>query len=50
LLTERSGFKERFYGEKFGVSPQDADVVGRIVQCYVEGLQWCYLYYYQGVP
>jgi len=49
IVTNKSSFKEKYYGEKFGVSLDDVDVIDKVVLSYIEGIQWCYLYYYQGV-
>lgn len=54
IITDQSGFKEKYYAEKFGVDVHDEDeenrgVLNHLVRSYIEGIQWCYLYYYQGV-
>uniref|UniRef100_A0A7S2RDX7 5'-3' exoribonuclease 1 n=1 Tax=Mucochytrium quahogii TaxID=96639 RepID=A0A7S2RDX7_9STRA len=54
LVTASSSFREKYYAEKFGVDvnsnvPQDKMVIHSLVECYMQGIQWCYLYYYQGV-
>ncbi|CAK9008448.1 5'-3' exoribonuclease 1 (Strand-exchange protein 1 homolog) [Durusdinium trenchii] len=49
IVTDNSSFKEKYYGEKFGVTVADRSVLDQLVLSYIEGIQWCYLYYYQGV-
>ena len=45
-----SGWKERYYHEKLGVSgPELAPAVAGLVKSYVEGLVWVMKYYYEGV-
>ncbi|ETW84271.1 hypothetical protein HETIRDRAFT_425699 [Heterobasidion irregulare TC 32-1] len=45
-----SGYRERYYRQKFGVEPTDAEFKKRITTSYVEGLAWVLRYYYQGTP
>lgn len=42
------GYKERYYRQKFGVEPNDAEFRRKLVTSYVEGLAWVLRYYYQG--
>jgi 5'-3' exonuclease len=53
FVLEENDFKGRYYLDKFGItyergSTQDDLVLERIVQSYVEALQWVLLYYYRG--
>jgi len=50
IVTSSSTFKEKYYGEKFGVSLENEEVLNRLIQEYVRGIKWCFEYYYQGVP
>ncbi|KAJ2804545.1 5'-3' exoribonuclease 2, partial [Coemansia guatemalensis] len=43
-----TGYKERYYTLKFGISADDREAVGKIVEHYVRGLCWVLQYYYQG--
>ncbi|KAI6151807.1 putative strand exchange protein [Pisolithus tinctorius] len=45
-----SGYKERYYQQKFGVPTSDADFRKKITYLYAEGLAWVLHYYYQGTP
>ncbi|KAI9591910.1 XRN 5'-3' exonuclease N-terminus-domain-containing protein [Syncephalis fuscata] len=45
-----TGFKERYYRQKFGVELSDETFRREIVFKYVEGLCWVLRYYYQGCP
>nr|XP_002129696.2 5'-3' exoribonuclease 2 isoform X1 [Ciona intestinalis] len=42
------GWKERYFRAKFNVSMKDFEFRRTLVRCYVEGLCWVLLYYYQG--
>jgi 5'-3' exoribonuclease 2 len=48
----RAGFKQRYYQQKFKATDDSemADLVKRIKQKYIEGLQWVFNYYYKGCP
>ena len=55
FVLEDEDFKGRYYLDKFGItyqrgSAQDDAVLEKVVQCYVEALQWVLLYYYRGRP
>jgi 5'-3' exoribonuclease 2 len=44
-----SGFKRRYYGDKFKIGPDDfPEFRGLIQQSYVEALCWIFAYYYKG--
>ena len=43
-----SGFKDRYYVSKFGVTAEDLEFRDRIARAYLEGLCWVLKYYYQG--
>lgn len=43
-----TGWKERYYKTKFGISLQERDAIREIVKSYCEGLVWVFKYYYQG--
>lgn len=45
-----TGFKERYYRNKFGAELSDKELRQSLVRSYVEGLCWVLKYYYQGVP
>lgn len=45
-----SGYAERYYEQKFHVSPEDFDFRHKVARSYVEGLCWVLLYYFQGCP
>ncbi|KAI5122154.1 hypothetical protein M0805_007053 [Coniferiporia weirii] len=45
-----SGYKERYYRQKFGVELSDTEFRRKITTCYVEGMAWVLQYYYQGTP
>lgn len=42
------GFRDRYYANKFHVSPDDKDFRRQVVSKYIEGVCWVLLYYYQG--
>ncbi|GAV47658.1 hypothetical protein ZYGR_0H05040 [Zygosaccharomyces rouxii] len=43
------GYHERYYTEKFHISPNHIDALRKdLVKCYIEGVSWVLLYYYQG--
>ncbi|CAM9675815.1 unnamed protein product, partial [Phaeothamnion confervicola] len=44
----KKDFKGRYYFEKFGITPRDVEVHGRLRRHYMEGLMWCLAYYYKG--
>ncbi|CCF57603.1 hypothetical protein KAFR_0C06110 [Kazachstania africana CBS 2517] len=44
-----SGYRERYYTEKFHISKDEIEIVRRdMVRSYVEGVSWVLRYYYQG--
>jgi 5'-3' exoribonuclease 2 len=44
------GYSDRYYEQKFHVSPTDMDFRRKVAHSYVEGLAWVLLYYFQGCP
>jgi len=40
--------KQRYYLEKLGLHPKDAEGRQALVQAYLEGLSWCLAYYHKG--
>lgn len=44
------GYRERYYEQKFHVSPTDVEFRHKVARSYVEGLAWVLLYYFQGCP
>lgn len=44
------GYVERYYEQKFHVSPEDTSFRHKVGRSYAEGLQWVLLYYMQGCP
>ncbi|CDO95673.1 unnamed protein product [Kluyveromyces dobzhanskii CBS 2104] len=43
------GYHDRYYQHKFHVSTKDIPALQKdVVRCYVEGISWVLLYYYQG--
>ncbi|KAI5299944.1 galactokinase, partial [Ascosphaera pollenicola] len=44
------GYAERYYEQKFHVSPNDLEFRHEVARRYVEGLAWVLLYYFQGCP
>lgn len=46
------GYRQRYYQSKFGViSEEEINKIRRdMVRCYLEGISWVLLYYYQGCP
>jgi hypothetical protein len=44
-----SGWKERYYAHKLQVHKGDEAMKRYVVGCYVQGLCWTLMYYYQGV-
>ncbi|KIX03135.1 uncharacterized protein Z518_06686 [Rhinocladiella mackenziei CBS 650.93] len=44
------GYADRYYEQKFHVSPQDIEFRHKVARSYVEGLCWVLLYYFQGCP
>ena len=44
-----SGWKERYYQHKLHITKADEAMKRYVVQCYVQGLCWVLMYYYQGV-
>jgi 5'-3' exonuclease/20S proteasome alpha/beta subunit len=47
LVIDETDFKGRYYADKFGFSPYDADKHLALRKTYVEGLVWNLRYYYQ---
>lgn len=43
-----SGWKDRYYENKFSKSSQDREFVQSVAQAYMEGLCWVLAYYFQG--
>ncbi|MGB1604241.1 MAG: hypothetical protein ACPIOQ_66525, partial [Promethearchaeia archaeon] len=41
-------WKRTYYEKKLGLTPGDEAGMGALVQAYVEGVCWCYYYYYRG--
>ena len=44
------GYADRYYEQKFHVSPNDVEFRHKVASSYVEGLCWVLLYYFQGCP
>lgn len=44
------GYADRYYEQKFHVSPHDIEFRHKVARSYVEGLSWVLLYYFQGCP
>lgn len=44
------GYADRYYEQKFHVSPTDIEFRHQVARSYVEGLSWVLLYYFQGCP
>ncbi|KAJ4518973.1 5'-3' exoribonuclease 2 [Exophiala dermatitidis] len=44
------GYADRYYEQKFHVSPNDIEFRHKVARAYVEGLCWVLLYYFQGCP
>ena len=44
-----SGWKERYYQVKLHMGRSDREMCRYVVGCYVQGLCWVLMYYYQGV-
>ncbi|EXJ57398.1 protein Xni [Cladophialophora yegresii CBS 114405] len=44
------GYSDRYYEQKFHVSPHDIEFRHKVAEAYVEGLSWVLLYYFQGCP
>ena len=44
------GYADRYYEQKFHVSPRDIEFRHKVARSYVEGLCWVLLYYLQGCP
>lgn len=44
------GYADRYYEQKFKVSPKDIEFRHKVARAYVEGLAWVLLYYFQGCP
>jgi 5'-3' exoribonuclease 2 len=44
------GYADRYYEQKFHADPKDIAFRNKVAQCYVEGLAWVLLYYFQGCP
>ena len=42
------GYADRYYEQKFHVSPTDIEFRRKVANAYVEGLSWVLLYYFQG--
>lgn len=42
------GYGDRYYEQKFGVSPSDHAFRHKVARAYTEGLAWVLLYYFQG--
>jgi 20S proteasome subunit beta 5 len=47
LVLDETDFKGRYYADKFGFSPYDADSHLALRKAYIEGLVWNLRYYYQ---
>ncbi|XP_077989276.1 5'-3' exoribonuclease 2-like [Glandiceps talaboti] len=45
-----SGWRSRYYKNKFDVCSDDMEFVTKVMSSYVEGLCWVLRYYYQGCP
>ena len=41
-------YKNAYYQRKFGLRPQDVDGHRQLQQKYIEGIMWCFSYYYNG--
>ncbi|KAL9606629.1 MAG: hypothetical protein Q9179_000215 [Wetmoreana sp. 5 TL-2023] len=44
------GYADRYYEQKFKVSPKDIAFRNQVARSYTEGLAWVLLYYFQGCP
>ena len=44
------GYADRYYEQKFGVSPSDHEFRHKVARAYAEGLAWVLRYYFQGCP
>lgn len=44
------GYADRYYEQKFDVSPDDKEFRRKVARSYAEGLAWVLLYYFQGCP
>ncbi|KAH8816297.1 putative 3' exoribonuclease [Xylogone sp. PMI_703] len=44
------GYADRYYEQKFKVSPKDIEFRHKVARAYAEGLAWVLLYYFQGCP
>ncbi|KAA8914561.1 exoribonuclease 2 [Sphaerosporella brunnea] len=45
-----SGYRDRYYEQKFHVDPKDIEFRNKVAAHYVEGLCWVLMYYFQGCP
>lgn len=50
VMLWEEGYADRYYEQKFHVSPTDLDFRHKVANAYVEGLCWVLLYYFQGCP
>ncbi|KAJ9615897.1 5'-3' exoribonuclease 2 [Cladophialophora chaetospira] len=50
IMLWEDGYADRYYEQKFHVSPQDIAFRHKVAEAYVEGLSWVLLYYFQGCP
>lgn len=48
VRLHEDGWRDRYYLQKFKVSPEDTTFVKKVVAAYVTGLCWVLRYYYQG--
>jgi 5'-3' exonuclease len=47
LLDLLQDFKNRYYFEKFGITPLHTQIHHELRKQYIAGLQWCLAYYYK---
>jgi len=45
-----TGYRDRYYEQKFHVDPKDVEFRNKVAAHYVEGLCWVLKYYFQGCP
>ena len=43
-----SAYKNAYYERKFGLRPHDVQGHRQLQQKYIEGIMWCFSYYYNG--